>query len=34
MWYYKELLDLFNSRINNNVLLNRYKDIVNEYFGI
>ena len=34
MWYYKEMLDLFNSRISNNVLLNRYKDIVNEYFGI
>lgn len=34
MWYYKEMLDLFNSRIKDNVLLTRYKDIVNEYFGI
>lgn len=31
-WYYLELKDLFNKRINNNHLLERYNKIVYEYF--
>ena len=31
-WYYLELKKLFNKRINNNHLLERYNQIVSEYF--
>ena len=31
-WYYLELKELFNKRINNNHLLERYNQIVYEYF--
>lgn len=31
-WYYLELKNLFNSRINRNQLLKRYNEIVYEYF--
>lgn len=32
-WYYLSLQKIFNDRLDNNVLLNRYNDIVNEYFN-
>ncbi|MCM1053460.1 MAG: hypothetical protein NC483_05760 [Ruminococcus sp.] len=32
-WYYTELQKLFNERIANNILLNRYNDIVKLYFN-
>ena len=31
-WFYKTLQKLFNERINKNILLDRYNDIVEEYF--
>jgi len=31
-WYYLELSKLFNSKIKNNLLLNRFNEIVNIYF--
>lgn len=31
-WYYLEMKELFNSRLNNNVLLNRYNEICKQYF--
>lgn len=32
-WYYLELKDLFNTRLNSNRLLERYNQIVEEYFN-
>lgn len=32
-WYYLELKDIFNKRIKDNKLLNRYNQITYEYFG-
>lgn len=31
-WYYKTLQKIFNERINKNSLLDRYNDIIDEYF--